>query len=225
MIPRESNGRPPALSRAQPSPSELLLSPGKSDGDSSHKFSTSTQAREACEANSSRDVQSQGKARPSQNAHARKEQERRDGEKELYDKIPEIVNKFGVKMKVSENKKFVTKCSKLEALIECIDIVDARVNRAEDDLQKVMEELQKVKEKLRISDAKAKQSESKAQKCWRKLKRLRSQVRSLSSDGAGDTEWDWCDDDQTLIGRCSSHDSDFGRSIRPSQSGGQLAKS
>ena len=128
-------------------------------------------------------------------------------------------------MKVSENKKFVTKCSKLGSLMQCIEIADARAKRAEDDRQKVMEELQKVREELRISEAKAKQSEAKAQKCWRKLKRFRSQMRSLSSDSPGDTEWDWCDDDQTLIGRCSSHDSDFGRPIRPSQSGGQLAKS
>ncbi|KAL8795692.1 MAG: hypothetical protein Q9195_001930 [Heterodermia aff. obscurata] len=261
MIPPESNGRPGRRSRAQPSPSESLPSPCESDRDSSQKSLTSAQAREKHKEKEQqrRDTEKDFydnvpefvakygvKLRPSENkkfvtkesklkgliecieildARAKqweamakqledKVQERRDGGKGLYEKVPEIVNNFGIKMKVSENK-FVTKCCNHEALMESIETLDARVKQLED-------EVQKFSRKLKISEAKAKQSENKAQKLWRILKNLRSQMRSLGSDGAGDTEWDWCDDDQTLIARSSSHDSDFGGSIRQSHSGGQL---
>ena len=107
-------------------------------------------------------------------------------------------------MKASEGKKFVTKYDKLGGLIECVETLDARVKHLE--------------QELRTSDAKVKQSEG-------KLKKLRWQMRSLSSDGAGETEWDWCNEDQTDYETpCSSHDSDFGGSIRQSHSNSQLVK-
>ena len=114
-------------------------------------------------------------------------------------------------MKASEGKKFVTKYDKLGGLIECVETLDARVKHLE--------------QELRTSDAKAKQSEDKGQRFCRKLKNLQWQMRSLSSDGAGETEWDWCNDDQTDYETpCSSHDSDFGGSIRQSHSNSQLVK-
>ena len=140
-------------------------------------------------------------------------QERRDGGRELYDQVPEITSNFGSKMKVSENRKSVTKCCNHEALMECIETFDARVKELEDEVQKLSREVE-------ISEAKAERSEKKAQKFWRKLKNLRSQVRSLNSDGAGDTD----DDGTTLGGRSISPDSDFVGPTRQSHFGCQLAR-
>ena len=106
--------------------------------------------------NGSRVVQSKGKA-ASKNSHKLTEKIRRDGEKELYDKVPGIVKKHGIKLDEHDNKKFVTKRAKLEALLECIEGLEDRVKHLEDEVQELLQE-------LGISDTKAKQSEDKAQR-------------------------------------------------------------
>lgn len=234
IISLESNGRPPGLSRAQPRPSEPLPTPCKSDGGSSQDSSTSTQARETGGANGSLNIQNQDKATTSKEKHKRTEKKRRDGDKELFDKVPGVLREtLGIDMDNSKSKNFVTKSTKLKTLIDGLQSLNVRAKQSEYEKQKLSRELrisdakakqledevQKLLRELRVSDAKAKQLEHKAQRFRRNFESVRWHMQSINSDSAVESESDSCNIDQTDYETlCGSHDSDFGGSIRQSHS-------